>query len=150
MLVGPPAAGGPILYRDTTSATDNGATYSAWAIVGSNVLAHHGQIAEIGFISAVAIRTGSVPQVAVLLDEVSGYPNCPPFDTLPRVENDPPKLPESKSLFSKRYYMSQTDNAAWCHHMQVRFTFANENALNELLAFTIFGAIHNEKTEAGE
>jgi hypothetical protein len=148
MLVAP-ATSGPILYRDITKATDNGAKYAAWAIVGSNVLAHPGQIAEIGFIHLEAVRTGGVPKVAVLVGEVSGWPGCPPFDDLGKVVHDPPRLPESKSLHSNRYYMTQTGKPAWCRHLQIKIAFAIEDAMNEVLSFTAYGAIHLERSESG-
>ena len=148
LLVGP-ASSGNILYRDITSAEDNGSTYPAWAIVGSNVLCHAGQIAEIGFIHVEAVRVGAVPQVAILLNEVAGWPGAPPFQTLPKYEHDPPRLAESGSIYSNRHYVNQTRKPAWCRHLMLRFTFAQENQLNELLSFTIFGCLRVERTEAG-
>ena len=148
LLVGPKGSG-KILYRDTTSALDNGTPYPAWTIVGSNVLCHPGQLAEIGFIHTDSVRAGQAPLISVLLDEVYGYPNAPDFDPLPRAGHDPPRLPVSRSMYSNRHYLSQTGKPAWCRHMQLKITFANENALSEVLSFTIFGAIHVERVETG-
>jgi hypothetical protein len=148
LLVGP-ASSGPILYRDTTSAQDNGASYPAWVVMGSNVLAHSGQIAEIGFIHIDAKRVGSVPMLSVLMEEIYGWPGCPEVDNLTASINDPPRQPESQSTYSKRYLLSQTGNPAWCRHMQMMISFGTDNALNELLSITIFGAIHVERTEGG-
>ena len=148
VLVGPQTSG-PILYRNTASALDNEEAYPAWVIVGSNVLCHPGQVAEIGFIHVDSIRTGTAPVVSVLLDEISGYPGAPPFDALTKWTTDPPRLPRSQSLYSNRHYMGQTGKPAWCRHLQLQITFATENALSEVLSFTMFGAIHIERSEAG-
>ena len=148
LLVGPKGSG-KILYRDTTTALDNGTPYPAWAIVGSNVLCHPGQLAELGFIHMDSARIGQAPLISVLLDEVYGYPNAPDFDPLSRWGHDPPRLPASRSMYSNRHYLSQTGKPAWCRHVQLKITFANENALSEVLSFTIFGAIHVERVETG-
>jgi hypothetical protein len=49
-----------------------------------------------------------------------------------------------------RYYMGQTINGgepepAWCKFLQLQFDFGNDTVQNELLAFTIFGALWAEK-----
>lgn len=148
MLVGP-SSSGPILYRDINSAQDNGTNYASWAIIGSNVLAHPGQIAEIGFLHLDAKRNGSIPVLGVLIGEIYGFPGCPPISNLTKVVNDPPRQPEVKSSYTKRYYLSQTGEPAWCRHMQVLVSFGTENALNELMSLTIFGAIHLEEKSMG-
>ena len=148
LLVGPKTAG-PILYRDTSSALDNGVAYPAWVIVGSNVLCHPGQIAELGFIHVDSVKTGTAPLISILLDEIYGYPGAPNFDALSRWTHDPPRLPPAKSMYSNRHYVSQTGKPAWCRHLQIKIDFAAENALSEVLSFTLFGAIHIERTEVG-
>ena len=149
LLVGPGTKGGPILYRDITSATDNGQEYNAWAIFGSNVLCHPGQVAEIGFVHIEAPRYGIAPQVAVLLDEISGYPNCTQFLLLPYTETDPIRLDEPASIYSNRHYLSQTEEPQWCRHLQIQISFGKSSILDEVLTFSIYGAIHLERSEAG-
>ncbi len=150
MLVGPKkGTTGPILYRDVKATDDVGAVYDSWCIVGSNVLCHPGQLAEIGFIHCEALRVGVTPQISVLLNEIYGYPGCPEFLDLGKYEKDPPKLPESGSLFSNRYYLVQTGKPSWCRNMMIKISFGKTSTANELLSMTIFGALHAEKTEGG-
>ena len=148
LLVGP-ASNGPILFRDITSANDNGSTYPAWAVLGSNVLGHPGQIAEVGFLHLEAARVGTTPGVSVLMEEIYGRPGAPPFDALTRVEHDPPRLPRTITLFSNRYYMTQAETPAWCRHLQMKISFTAEDVLSEVYSFTVFGAIHLERAGTG-
>jgi len=147
LLVGPSSNQGPILFRDPTVSQDNGVSYPAWAVLGSNVLAHPGQIAEVGFIHLDAVRTGTAPKVGVLFGEIYKWSGCPQFDFLSKIVHDPPRLPESKTIYSNRYYTVQSKKPAWCRHMQIQISFGNDSALNELLSLTIFGAVHIERAE---
>jgi hypothetical protein len=106
-------------------------------------------LAEIGFIHCEALRVGVTPQISVLLNEIYGYPGCPEFLDLGKYEKDPPKLPESGSLFSNRYYLVQTGKPSWCRNMMIKISFGKTSTANELLSMTIFGALHAEKTEGG-
>lgn len=130
---------GPILFRDATNNTDNGSTYTAFATIGSIVLAQPGKVAEIMFITCESLAIGTRPTVGVLLGEVSGT-----FETVPRSCADPPQLPQSTTIFADRHYMSETQEPAFCRHLQVKFSWTAENAANELLSYTIFGAPHVE------
>src|SRR5947209_18192809 len=136
LLVGP-ASSGQILKRDLSTNTDNGATYAHNAIVGSIVMAQPGQLAELAFITLDGIRTGTRPTIGVLLGEISGA-----FEVLTQNCQDPPNLPASATLYADRYYLAQNSAPPLCRHLQIMFSYAAEDAANELLTYTIFGAVH--------
>jgi hypothetical protein len=139
-----PATSGPILFRDTTVNTDNTALFAWYPIIGSVVLAQPGQIAEISFLTLESVRTGTRPTVGVLLGEIGGATSTA-FETLFRTRQDPVNLPPSTSLYNDRYYMMQNQKTILCRHLQIRFDFAAEDAYNELLTYTIYGALQNTK-----
>jgi hypothetical protein len=134
-----PTSPGPILQRDLTKNTDNGIPYAATTEFGSIVLAEPGQLAELSFITLESVRAGTRPALSLLLGEVSGE-----FETLKRTRQDPPNLPPSNSLFSDRYHFEQSQKTAWCRHFQMQISWAEEDAQNELLTFTIFGQTWQE------
>lgn len=144
LLVGGAGSNQPILKRDLTVFSDNGSAYSAFFILGSLVLAHHGQLAEMGFVAADFTRVGTSPTVSFLLDEIAGT-----FTTFPQVVSDPPQLygltSAPATLFSNRHYFNATRQPAWCRHLQIKVDFgAADTVQNELLALTIFGASTQE------
>lgn len=130
---------GNVLVRDLTVFSDNGTTYSAFATIGSLVLAQPGELAEIAAVTTELVAAGTQPTVGLLLDEISGT-----FETLTNSVTDPPGLSASTSLLSNRFYLLQGNTAVVARHMQVKLTFATEAAGNELLAMTVFGALHPE------
>jgi len=140
LLVGP-ASSGPILQRDTTVNKDNGSAFAAFAQIGSITLAHHSQIAEIASIGVDAVRVGARTKVGVLFGEISGT-----FRNIRWTTNDPPLLPASLTTWNDRYDLLQSNNPVYCRHLQLQFTWAAEDAHNELLAYTIIGAVHQEQT----
>jgi hypothetical protein len=129
----------PILQRDRSASTDNGITYAAQAVFGSIVLAQPGQLAALSFITLESVRAGTRPELALLLGEIEGT-----FEPLTRTRQDPPILPPSQSLYSDRYHFAQNQKEAWCRHFQRSITWAEEDAQNELLTFTIFGQTWQE------
>jgi hypothetical protein len=133
------AGSGPILYRDTGVYTDNGTPYSAYATIGSVLLAPHGQTAAVSFIGVDCPKVGSAPMIGVLLDEISGQ-----FDNLRDFTQDPTDLPPSNTLWGLRYYLSQTGKAAICRHLQIKVSWPAEDAANELLDYTLYGCILKE------
>lgn len=145
LLLGP-ATTGPILKRNLQVWTDNGAPYTANATIGSIVLAEPGQMAQVAFLAAdsVAVQNSTRAAVAVVFDEALPY-YTGTFATLSNVQNDPPRLAPSTSLYSHRYYTNQLQLPTWCRHMQVRISWPAENFQNELLSLTIFGAVWIEK-----
>ena len=132
-------SGTNILYRDWTVNTDVGVAYDAWVVIGSLVLALPGQLCEVESITVEAARVGTLPGVSVLLGEISGT-----FESLPVCVNDPFQLPESQTLFSKRFYLLQAGKATVCRHMQIRLDFGNDTVQNQLLSFSLYGALHVE------
>jgi hypothetical protein len=143
LLLGPTGTGS-ILKRDLTTSTDNGATYSAYAVIGSAVFVQPGQIATVAFITTESVRVGTPLIVGVIMDEALPY-YTGDFEVLKHSENDPPNLPPSRSLFAQRFYLSELeDQAAACRHAQIKVSWNNENAHNELLTLTVFGAYMQE------
>jgi hypothetical protein len=130
---------GNVYMRDTTVFSDNGTPYSAFATIGSLVLAQPGQIAEVASITTELRQVGTVPTASVLMEEISGS-----FETLPNPINDPPMLPPSSTVMAKRFHLStaQPPVSALCRHMQVKLGFAPEAAKNELLSLSIYGRLH--------
>ncbi|PWT75536.1 MAG: hypothetical protein C5B59_08640 [Bacteroidetes bacterium] len=154
LLVGPgPLTTGAILTRDLTATTDagttgiNGTTYFANAVFGSYVLALPGQVAKIGFVTTKSVRVngGSPLVIGLLLDEALPYYQGS-FDVIKRWVNDPPELPESKTFWNQRFYLSEDpDKAAYCTDMQLQVIWPAEAAMNELQAFSIWGAYEVEQ-----
>jgi hypothetical protein len=139
LLVGP-VTSGPILKRDASVNTDNAVLYPWTFTVGSIVMAQAGSIAEIAFFTVDSVKVGTRPTLGLLLDEISGA-----FDTLTWNTTDPPILPASSTLYSSRYWCSQSMSPTYCRHFQLQVSFAAEDAHNEILAYTTYGAIHQEK-----
>lgn len=126
-----------VLARSTTLFRDNGTAYSAFLTLGSLVLAQPTQIAELESLTLELRNVGTLPAVAVLLEEISGS-----FETLTNSVNDPPLLAASSTVISKRFYITQSTKPVLCRHLQVKITFATENAKNELLTFSLSGALN--------
>jgi hypothetical protein len=138
-----PASAGPILFRDPTVKTDNGTTFPWYPIIGSIVLAQPGQLAELSFVTLESDRVGTRPTIGVLLGEIGGATSGN-FEKLIQTRQDPPLLPPSLTLFNDRYDFMQNQKTVLCRHLQIRFDWLAEDAPNELLTYTIFGALHNE------
>lgn len=140
LLVGPgPTAGGPILFRDTTTHADNGVSYDSHADIGSVVLAQPGNTVAVQFITTeeIAIANMQPAYVAVLLNEIAGV-----FSTLRQKSNDPPNLPPSTSVTANRWWVAQDPKTGQkCRHMLVRIGWVAQNAANELLTYTIYGRL---------
>jgi hypothetical protein len=143
LLTGPTASG-PILNRDLDVFQDNSSSYAAWAVIGSAMLAQPGQVALVSFITTDSVRTGTPMVLGILIDEAWPYFNGS-FELLKDWTNDPPGLHESKSIIGQRFYLSDSeDHSAACRHMQMQINWSTENAANELLSLTIFGAYNQE------
>jgi hypothetical protein len=145
LLIGPTLPGN-ILMRDSSFSTftDAGQGYSAFATIGSIVLADPGEIAGMNFLTCDFIKVGISPRVLVLLDEISGA-----FEDLSGyVISDPPLLygptGQPNTLYSNRYAFTQTVSGgtplpAWCRHLQIRLDFGQDVVQNEILSLTING-----------
>lgn len=135
LLVGPvgPTAS-PLLNRDLNVFSDNGVSYTAFFTVGSVVLAHPGEIAELGFMTVESVAVGLPPTISILLDEVSG-----PFEEIGHSVQDPPILEPSTTLFSQRFYLLEGELPALCRHMQYRIDWIAEAVENEILSISLYG-----------
>lgn len=138
-----PHTSGPILMRNSSVFTDNGLTYDANFVFGSIVLAQPGQLAELVFITTDSIATGTTPSLAVQLDELFAFAEGG-FENLPAFGPDPPQLEPSTSMFSQRFYLSQTQQPAVCRSLQIRVDWRVDTVQNELLSLTLFGGYSSE------
>jgi hypothetical protein len=164
LLIGPPAAG-YILARDSNfaifadggSGASPGSTYDSYLTMGNIVLAHPGQMAELAFVECDFTQIGSQPIVSVLVDELSAT-NGAAFETISNeFISDPPEMygpvATPKTMWMNRYYFGQTSPGnpnnepvpAWCKFIQIKVDFGNDIVQNELQAFSIFGALYQEK-----
>ena len=139
LLLGP-VTSGPILNRSLTTWLDGSSTYTWFAVQGSLVLTNPGQLAEIAFITIESVATGTPPSISVILDEAVPYFSGP-FETLSNPVNDPPTTPVSTSIYSKRWYLSESGQPAVARHMQLRYDLPAENFMEEVLTSSVFGAV---------
>jgi hypothetical protein len=138
---------GPILQRDSNGTTfsDGGTAYESFAVFGNLVLAHPGQMALVAFMTIKAVKVGSEPKISVLLDELYGQANTPVFAVLQNPVLEPPRLAESTTLYSLRYWFISTQEPCWCQHMVWKIDFGTDTVANELLEFGVFGKWVSEK-----
>lgn len=139
---------GTILKRDLTTAQDAGTNFSGNYTIGSIVLAHPGQLAELGFVTMEFANLGS-PTVGYLLNEISGS-----FHTFTSFLSDPPLVygttTAPSSYAPNRYYFEQTVDTnqipppLLVRHLQLEVTYPAENFFHELYSFCIDGALHAE------
>jgi hypothetical protein len=142
LLIGPPpAATGPILFRDYTTNQDNGANYPAYFTFGSIVLAHPGQIASIEFFTVDSHKfVGAQPlTLGILLGEISGN-----FEPICHFVNDPPQLPPSNSLWNQRFYLMQSNEPIECRHFQLKVLWPPQNFPDEIESCSPFGGFLQE------
>jgi hypothetical protein len=144
LLLGPINSETSILYRDLTNWQDKGQNYYANAVIGSAVFCQPGQVANVAFITTESARVGSPIVFGIIVDEALPY-YTGPFEILKHWVNDPPNLKPSKSLYNQRFYLSDNEEQAAMRHCQMNIIWQAENALNELLALTVFGAINQEE-----
>ena len=133
-------SGSNILKRDWSTYQDNGASYSAYAVWGSIVLCQPGQTAEVESITTESKNIGSMLTLSVLPEELSGN-----FVKLAQSVQDPPDLLPSKTLQSRRFYLAQASIPTVMRHLMMRIDFAAENAANELLGYSIYGAMEGDR-----
>lgn len=141
LLAPPPGVTGPILVRDYTTNSDNGSSYLANFVLGSLVLAHPGQLAQISFITTECQRVpGSLPiSLGIRVGEIEGI-----FEPLDYFTNDPPQLFPSETLRAQRFYLSQTKQSAECRHCQIYGQFEETNSSDQLFTLTLVGSYMNE------
>lgn len=150
LLVGQTSSTSNILARDVDATSDNGSTgsngtaYRAYGVIGSIVLAQPGQVAKIAFITTDSVNVGSPLILGVIIDEALPY-FTGSFDILKHWVNDPPNLPQSKSILGQRFYLAEAEETtAYCRHLQMLVQWPAEAAANELQTLTIFGAYEVE------
>lgn len=88
--------------------------------------------------------TNSHPSVSVLLDEVPGMPNSPPFSVLTINSPESPRKRRSKTVYADRFYLRQTNEPEECQALFVKVNFPAEDAPNEVLTYSLFGAQYQE------
>jgi hypothetical protein len=145
LLIGP-AVSGPILMRDKTTRTDNGAAYPAWDVKGNIKLCDTGQIAEIAHIALKSAAIGARPTVSLLMGELAATPQAP-FDVLQITSEDPPELPPSQTMYSDRYSAMQNGVTPKGDTFQFMVDYGTQDAADELLEFGIYGAKHEERKQ---
>jgi hypothetical protein len=83
--------------------------------------------------------------IGLLLDEALPYYKGS-FDIIKKWVTDPPGLPESKSFFKQRFYLSENhEETAYCSDMQLMVQWPAEAAQNELQTFSVWGAYEVEQ-----
>jgi hypothetical protein len=142
LLLGP-VTSGPILNRSLTTWLDGDSDYTWFAVQGSLVLTNPGQLAEIAFITIESVATGTPPSVSVILDEALPYFGGP-FEVLSNPVNDPPTTPKSTSIYSQRWYLSESGQPAVARHMQIRYDLPAEQFSEEILTTSVYGAVLSE------
>jgi hypothetical protein len=138
LLLGP-ASNGPILQRDSSVNTDNGALFSWNVTIGTLILAHPGQLAEVAFLTTICRKIGSHPTLGLLVDEISGT-----FKFLTANTQDSPFKFASSTLMMDRFNTNQMNDPAKMMFLQIQLGFPAENIRNEILAYSIFGAHYQE------
>jgi hypothetical protein len=138
---------GPILMRNTTVNTDNGAMFDASADIGNIVLAHTGQLAGLAWIALESEAIGTPTEVSVMLDEtkeITGSKSAK-FFPVPRTRQDPPNSPPSETIYSNRHNLLQDQKPVWCKSLKMRLEWPAEDAANELDTYAIFGQVWAEQ-----
>ena len=128
-----PKTSGPILKRDSSVYTDNGQPYNAYFVLGSLVLAQPGQVAMVESITLDSWLRGTAPTLAVQLDEIAPL-SAGLFEPLTSYVPDPPTLYAPVSLYAQRFYLSQTQDAAWCRHLQIQVLWGFDSLRMNYLA----------------
>ena len=143
LLIGPKVDGGRIFYRDTTTRADNGTAFPAYSDFGVITLASPGQLAGIGWMNLEALNVGNEPALMMLMGELA-VSTTNPLEPVKRTRHDPTNLPESTTLDSTRYTFLRGGSPIWCRHLIFRADFGTNTTADELLSFTIYGALYQE------
>jgi hypothetical protein len=130
---------GPILQRDTTVNSDNGALYDdAYATLGSIQLCQPTEQAEVAEITMDSMKVGTAPTVGVLMGEINPTAERQ-FTMLDATAKDPPLLPPSETLYNDAFSLMQNGQPTTCRHMQMKIQLAKEDQPSEILTTTIYG-----------
>lgn len=142
LVIGRPAGSGFILARDASGSTwtDDSSTFTCSAIIGSITVAPPGKTAKVSEILTQVTATGTYPTVSVMLNEIANLGSgAAQFTALPNPVADPPILPLSTSLLSKRHYFkaAQTPLPQQVQHLQIQVSFPAEAFGGELLGIGV-------------
>lgn len=141
LLVGRDSGSGFLLKRDTSLWTDDSSAYSAFATVGSMVLASPRQIVIVESVLIQAVNIGSYPTVSIMTNEIVDISNYPAtFTILPNPVVDPPQLVGfQNTIWMKRHDLkaAQIPLPQQVQHMQVKVNFGTDTVQNELLGLGI-------------
>jgi hypothetical protein len=135
LLIGRPTGAGYILERDLSTWSDDGSAYTAWATVGSLTVAPPRHVTNLESVLLQTAAVGTYPTVSVLLNEIADLSVFPAtFVTLPNPVPDPPQLPATQSILTKRHDLKAAQSPLPSHvqHMQVKVVFATEAQPNEV------------------
>jgi hypothetical protein len=150
LFIGPPNAGGPILFRDSTVNADwtagAYASFPSWDTKGNIILCQSGEVAEIAHIALKSKAVGAKPKVSILLGEIAATTTTP-FDELSITSADPPDLNPSTTLYSDRYSAMQNGVCPKCDNFQLKVDYGSQNSPDELLMFSVYGAKHAERRQ---
>jgi hypothetical protein len=137
LVAGRSTGSGNILARTLSSFVDGASSsYTASLTVGSLTLAIPGAsfrtLYPLESVIVDRMPVGSEATVSVLLDDIAGT-----FTNIPNPVADPPELPASSGIISKRWYLSGASIPQFARHMQIQIAFPAEANKNEVLAVTV-------------
>jgi hypothetical protein len=144
LLVGATTGGKPILKRDLTVFTDNGAQYDAFFVQGTLTLARRGELAIARFVEADFSGVNYQPTVSYLLNEAFGSASkFTSFTLAPQL--DPPLLygallaPVSYS--PNRYYFAGVGSLARAIYLTVMVDFGTTPNPDSIYNMTVNGTV---------
>lgn len=142
--------GSPILKRDPTVNSDNGANYGdTYATIGTIQLCQPTEVAEVAEIILDSMKVGTAPTVGLLLDEINPTVEKE-FTMLERTGQDPPLLPPSVTTFNDRFSTMQNGKPTECRHMQLKIQLSVEDEPNQILTHTIYGRRKAERKQPAQ
>jgi len=92
------------------------------------------------------VFAGTPMSIGVIFDEALPYFKGK-FDQIFEWKADPPEAHQtpSTSFYPQRFYMSEVEGeGAVCRSMQIKVEWGEDNAQNELLTMTVYGAFMQE------
>jgi len=137
LLTGRAAGAGYLLKRDVASFQDDGTNYVPSLTFGSIILAPPGKLVTVKSVYIERVGVGTHPTVAILPNEISGT-----FINLGAGIPEPPELPATTSVVARRHPLQEAavPIPQIMRHLQVKLTFASENAKSELIGFGLEAA----------
>lgn len=145
---------GTVLKRDLTTAQDNGSNFAGNFVIGSIVIAHPSQLAELGFVEMDFAKVGN-PTVGFIVNEILGGSGGAAWNMFTTFSYDPPIVYQATGVPTtyspRRYNFKQTVNTnqnpppLYARHIQLLVNFPAENFFHELFTFTVAGRMKGEK-----